>query len=294
MRDSEDAGGLLRFTRTREGLVAFLEAGPSTGSAEERPPLVLVHGFTGHREDFAEVLPSLARHRRVFVPDIRGHGDSSSDSGNLGWTFEQLVNDLLAFLDDREVDCCDLLGHSLGGFVALRFVLDHPARVRSLIFVSTAPETPAGLARAPFDRAAEIAEARGVHALQTLVEKVGRAAATPAVARRGEDYWAHHRRRYGAITPASYRGLGETFFDSVSFVDRLGEIEQPCLVMVGEEDEPWLPGAALFEQNLPQATRVTIPGAEHHPHQENPEAFLEAIERHLATVEATSASSRSS
>jgi pimeloyl-ACP methyl ester carboxylesterase len=55
-----------------------------------------------------------------------------------------------------------------------------------------------------------------------------------------------------------------------------------------------LPGAALFEQNLPQATRVTIPGAEHHPHQENPEAFLEAIERHLATVEATSASSRSS
>ena len=67
--------------------------------------------------------------------------------------------------------------------------------------------------------------------------------------------------------------------EELSGRQRLG-FEQP----VGEQDVDWLPGAALFEENLPNVRRGTIQDAEHHPHQENRAAFLEALESHLARV----------
>lgn len=278
-----------QIARTSEGEVAWSEAGPLEPQGADPVPLVLLHGFTGHRDDFTPVFDRLARDRRVLAPDIRGHGDSDSGPGASGWSFEQLVKDLIAFLDDRGIPVCDLLGHSMGGFVALRFALARPDRLRSLILESTAPELPAALARAGFEKAAEIAEARGVDGLQQLVERVGRAESGATAARRDEEHWAHHRRRYGAMTPASYRGLGQSLFDAPSLVGRLGDVDLPCLVIVGVEDAPWLPGADLFEQNLRDVSRVTLPASEHHPHQENQTAFLAAVASHLDAMRAKAA-----
>jgi len=53
---------------------------------------------------------------------------------------------------------------------------------------------------------------------------------------------------------------------------------------VGESDVDFLPGADLFEQHLPRVKRLTLPDAEHHPHQENPRAWFSAIETHLDDV----------
>src|SRR4030095_15713287 len=100
------------------------------GSGE--PPLLLVHGFTGSVLDWADVLPSLAEQRRVIAYDHRGHGDSPN-TGELGtYTIDQLVADLEDLVDDRGLASFHLLGHSMGGVVALRFVLAHAERVRSL------------------------------------------------------------------------------------------------------------------------------------------------------------------
>ena len=83
-----------RFVDTREGRIAWHEAG------EGGTPLVLLHGFTGHRDDFIGLLPEFGQRRRALAPDLRGHGDSVSGPGASGWSFDQLVNDLLA--DARE------------------------------------------------------------------------------------------------------------------------------------------------------------------------------------------------
>ena len=77
------------FVDTKEGRAAYHEAG------EGEPALVILHGFTGHRDDFVGILPSLGERRRVLAPDLRGHGDSEAGPGAEGWSFEQLVNDLL-------------------------------------------------------------------------------------------------------------------------------------------------------------------------------------------------------
>ena len=277
-----------KVAETALGRVSWIEARPASALAEDAVPLVLIHGFTGHRDDFIGVMSEIAelgQGRRVVVPDLRGHGNSDNKPGGLGWSFDQLVNDLVAFLDHLGLDRVDLLGHSMGGFVVLRFALAHPERVRSLILLCTGPEAAETLPKEAFLKGATIAEDRGIDGFQQLLEHVGRSDMSPRIANWAERYWNHHRRRLGAMTPASYRGLGAALFDSESLVPRLREIDLPTLVLVGEFDEDWLSGAELFEQNLARVHRVTLPNAEHHPHIENKQAFLAALESHFEAVE---------
>ncbi|MCR9093606.1 MAG: alpha/beta hydrolase [bacterium] len=270
-----------RFVGTAEGRVAYHEAG------DGEPALVILHGFTGHRDDFIGILPTLGERRRVLAPDLRGHGDSETGPGALGWSFEQLVNDLLAFLDAMGLERIDLLGHSVGGFVALRTALRAPERIRSLVLMCTAPETPSAMDPTGWQAAVAISAERGMDGLIPLAERAMRNDPFPGLAAWGdvERYYAHHRRRHASMTPESYREVGATFFESESLVAQLREVEMPALVLVGAQDHEWLPGADLFEQHLPAARRITIDGAEHHPHQENRAAFLEALETHLSGLE---------
>ena len=270
-------------SRVRIGDVemAWVEAGPGVAEDPDALPLVLVHGFTGHRDDWIEVLPVLGRRRRTIAIDLRGHGDSEALSKDCDYSFEQLMKDIAGLLDHLGVARCDLLGHSVGGMIVLRFALAHPERVHRLVFMNSAPEVPEALTRSAWEKASEIAEARGMAFLQELSEKAGRAEADPILATWGERYWRHQRRRLCAMTPESYRGIGRALFDSSSLVSRLPELSIPSLILVGDGDREFLPGAALFDQHLPNARRITIPDAGHHPHQENKTAWLEAIESFL-------------
>jgi pimeloyl-ACP methyl ester carboxylesterase len=242
-------------------------------------PLVMVHGFTGHREDFANVCDALAVSRRVVIPDLRGHGETSWRGP---YDFAALVDDLHALLDALGVGRCHLLGHSMGGMVTLRFALAHPERIASSIFMNTAPCRPEGLDRAFLERAGEYAVANGMASLQERIEKLGRERAKSVVGEWSvEDYWSHHRLRYLAMDPLAYLELGLAMTDQASLVPRLGELDHAALVVVGAEDGDFLPGADLFAAHLKHAQRVMIAGAGHHPHREQPAAWLAAVEAHL-------------
>ena len=92
------------------------------GSGE--PPLLLLHGFTGAALDFVDVIPALAAARRVVAYDQRGHGDSTNTGDASTYTFDQLTADLASFADARvSATPFDLLGHSMGGIISLRYVL---------------------------------------------------------------------------------------------------------------------------------------------------------------------------
>jgi pimeloyl-ACP methyl ester carboxylesterase len=252
---------------------------------------VLLHGLTGHRDDFRGVLPQLAEgnDRRWIAPDLRGHGDFShvgrgrADS----FTFDSLVADLAALLPALGIERCDLLGHSFGGMVALRFVLAHPERVSSLVLMDTGPVAPDGYDVALFEKAGAIGCARGMAFLQSKVEQVARANPDPSPSDRqtlkwADSYWLHHRLRYTAMDPVAYAALGVAMVEQEPVVARLGEIDCPTSILVGEDDVEFLRGADLMQAGLPRATRVTLPDAGHHPHRESPEAWLAAMRDHLA------------
>jgi pimeloyl-ACP methyl ester carboxylesterase len=101
-------------------------------------PLVLVHGFTGGRLDWVDVIDELRASSDVIRFDNRGHGESTNTGDEASYTIDALTADLLAIVDELDVERFHLLGHSLGGIVSMRFATTHVARLRSLILMDTA------------------------------------------------------------------------------------------------------------------------------------------------------------
>jgi len=251
---------------------------------------VLVHGFTGSRDDFREHVPELARLGRTLVLDLRGHGGTSNSGRAADYTLEGLVADLAAAFDALELARADLLGHSLGGMVALRFALAHPGRVASLVLMDTSARP----MKLPVPEALRTA-------LSTLVREQGVAALLPGMrqmaasnfapaARRtlermgAETFWERVERKLLAMDPVAWEALGRVLGDHAPVADRLGEIRCPTLVIVGAEDRPFLEPADELERGIRGAVRVTVPDAAHSPQLENPEAWAAAIRAHLARV----------
>ena len=253
-------------------------------------PFVLVHGFTGSRDDFREHVPELARLGRTIALDQRGHGGSSNSGRDQDYTLDGLVADLHAAFDALDLERVDLLGHSLGGMVTLRYALAHPERVASLVLMDTSA-SPIRMRFSEKARAgiAALAREQGMGALFTAMrEMASRNPDVPPSAKRTEErmgsevFWERVRRKLEAMDPVAWDALSRSLGEQVSVADRLGEIDCPTLVIVGAEDVAFLKPSDELERGIAGATRVTIPDAAHSPQLEHPEAWSAAIHAHLA------------
>jgi lipase len=102
----------------------------------DTPPLLCLHGVTGHGERFKRLAEEhwSARHR-VIAPDLRGHGRSGYDPP---WTFATHVADLIETLDALEIGAADWVGHSFGGRLILELSATHPERIRRAVLLDPA------------------------------------------------------------------------------------------------------------------------------------------------------------
>jgi len=255
-------------------------------------PFVLVHGFTGSRLDFAPRIAELAALGRIVLPDLRGHGESTNTGAADGYTLDQLGLDLLAFLDVLGIARCDLLGHSMGGMVALRAVLARPERFASLVLMNTSARAPADLSRDGVELAARVAREVGMAPLATILRarasspEAGRTEADRRLeAAWGDRYWEEWRfPNYHAMDPVAVGALGAALFDQIPLAARLGEIRCPTLVLVGSGDTGFRSAADELAQAIPGARLAVIPDAGHQPQLENPAAWIAALREHLARV----------
>src|SRR3954447_7750506 len=110
-------------------------------------PLLLVHGFTGAKEDFTDWLPDLAaRGWHAVAPDLRGHGGSSQPDREADYSLAQFADDMVGLVDALGWDRFVLLGHSMGGMIAQQLALSTAgARLDGLVLMDTSPSTPEGL-----------------------------------------------------------------------------------------------------------------------------------------------------
>lgn len=143
--------------------------GDVTLSGTERgsgPPVVLLHGLTATRRYVVMGSSALERSgHRVISYDARGHGHSTGAAGPRDYAYLELIDDLRAVLDDRQVDRAVLAGASMGAHTLLGFALAHPERVAGLLVITPAhidgrEESEGSLAR--WDRLAEGLRSDGV------------------------------------------------------------------------------------------------------------------------------------
>lgn len=254
------------------------------------PPFVLVHGFTGSRDDWKEHLPHLAERGRTLAVDQRGHGGSTNTGDAKSYQIDQLVADLAGFLDVVGAPEIDLLGHSMGGGVALGFVLAHPERVRSLILMDTL----SGKFEIPDDAnkllevAGKIAREHGMETLYRLTRAASESnAKTPPAVKRcietmgPELYWARAHQKHLAMDPVAFTARGAALVKTTGVTDRLCEIACPTTVIVGAEDEPFLAPSELMAERIAGARKVVIENAAHCPQVEAPDAWRAAVDAHL-------------
>ncbi|MFT6916700.1 MAG: esterase [Motiliproteus sp.] len=104
--------------------------------SDNNPPLVILHGLFGSQDNWAGQANALAEHYQVWALDLRNHGRSDWDRDT---GYAAMSDDLLQFIDTKRFDQILLLGHSMGGKVAMQFALDNPHRVEKLIVVDIAP-----------------------------------------------------------------------------------------------------------------------------------------------------------
>ena len=242
-------------------------------------PLLLVHGFTGAKEDFSEWLePLAARGWHAVAPDLRGHGASAQPAADDAYTFTLFAEDVVGLADAMGWDSFCLLGHSMGGMVAQVVATTWPSRVRALVLMDTGHGPVEGLDPDLVAAAVGIVRDQGMGALVAVMADRTSPLDTPAHQRllaEKPGYAAFEERKMRASSPHLYCSMAVRFLDAADRLDDLRSLPAtlPVLVMVGEQDAPFLAPSQRMAKAIAGAALVVIPDAGHSPQFENPDAW---------------------
>ena len=250
-------------------------------------PLLLLHGFTGSKLDFHDQVPWFTDQFRVLAPDQRGHGESSNLGRVDAYTIDVLVEDLGGFLNAIGIGCVHLLGHSMGGMVAMRFALRYPERLASLMLMDTAAEPMTIFPPALREQLAKEVRANGCASRVNMMRELPMSDA----AARGRDFlgsdehWRRVELKLSQMDPEAWVALGDEIANQPSVLSELHAIEVPTTILVGEFDVPFVEPSARMAQAIPGARLETIPLAGHCPQYENADVWRTVVHAHLARAD---------
>ena len=237
-------------------------------------PLVLIHGFPLDHTIWDGILPYLEGHLRMIRPDLRGFGKSEATEGV--YTMRLLASDIAALLDLLTIPHAVLVGHSMGGYVALAFAQAYPERILGLGLVAS--------------------QAAG----DTPERRMGRIAIAEEVIKNGSRPFAElnapqltddaglQKQLYEMIlhtNPTSIAAAQKGMAERPDMLPFLPEIKVPAVVMHGTADR-LIPVERARESagRLPKGRFIEIPGANHMPMMEMPAKTAEPVNQLCAEV----------
>jgi pimeloyl-ACP methyl ester carboxylesterase len=231
----------------------------------EGVPLLLSGALCTTRENYrSNVEPLVAAGAQVVLWDYRGHGRSESPDDPSAYSLDHVIDDLGRVLDWAAPGRPAIVGGlSFGGLASLHFAHRNPARVCGLLLIDSGPgfKNPEAQAawEASVEKTASYVEAKGCAAFvagRAAVTLIGTQPDLPAarvaaeaIAEQNPIGLAHFARQVAALAPP--------------VIDELPQIAAPALVVIGENDKPYLRAAEVMTARLPNARRLGIPGAGH-------------------------------
>jgi pimeloyl-ACP methyl ester carboxylesterase len=218
-----------------------------------------LHGLADTRQVWRGLAPSLARRGRVVLADQRGHGDSDAPPGP--YSLAALAADVAAVLDATGLPRATLVGHSMGGVVAMAAALAYPKRVEGLVLLGTTGQCSARVAQW-YERIAQAGEREGLTGI------------------RREIYGARSNREIRGDAhgmAAVTRCLATLHRDPLTPL--LARLRCPALLVVGETDPMGSRPSELLRESIPDSRLVVLPGLGHWTHVEAPARVAEEIAR---------------
>lgn len=230
------------------------------------PVVLLSHGYSATTRMWTGQVEALKDDYRVITWDMRGHGQSDSPDDPKAYSEQATVDDMAAILKHLGIDKAVIGGLSLGGYMSLAFNVAHPEMVRALMLFDTGPGYKNPVGREGWNetarKRAEVFESKGLDALGSSAEV----------------RIAQHRSAQGLAHAA--RGMLAQFDSRI--IESLPEIKVPTLVLVGDNDTPFLGGTDYMANKIPNATKVVIENAGHASNIDQPEAFNAEVRKFLA------------
>lgn len=266
--------------------------GQAVPAGRDGDPLVLAHGFSDCTEGWRPMVLPLAAGRQLLLYDVRGHGRSSAPEEPCHYSIETFAADQRALMLALGIERAHIGGVSMGGMIAVRFALDYPEMVSSLLICdSTAgngpPEGEAGrfehLLREYFSAMEHVAQKYG---LAELAERMLQWSKT------NDPHFADNpepedmtRQRLARITLHGFLGAAQAIRERPDLVARLNEVRAPTLVLVGEWDN-FLPCARVAHEAIQGSRFVLIHRSGHGTDNWRPPVFQRAVGEFLAAAEA--------
>lgn len=237
-------------------------------------PLVLLHGLFGSADNWGSIAKHFSQHYQVISVDLRNHGRSPHSDSQ---TYPDMAEDLLAVLDALGLSQVHLLGHSLGGKVAMQFATQYPDRVNKLIVVDMAM-------RAYPDRYTQLMD-------HMLAVDLGQMASRNEVDNALKDAIPNLRVRQFLLTNLvkneahlqwriNLPALKANYATLIAAI--AVRFDPPSLFIRGERsDYVQASDIAELQRHFPQAEFVSLP-TDHWVHAEQPELFIQAVENFIA------------
>ncbi len=262
-------------TREIEAAGSTLRVGMA-GQGQDGVPVLLIHGFGGDMQNWTLLMEPLSADRPVYALELPGHGQSQKavpDASMAG-----LAKATIAALDALDVKAAHLVGHSMGGAVALAAALAAPGRVASLTLIASAGLP--GAAVNP-DYLNGFIDARRARDLQPVAEMLF---ADKAMASKELVEQLSRFKRIDGVEEAlsALRDAMLNGDELAGLAKRVGEIAAPLLVIAASADEIV---SGPDQSALPKAARfLMIEGAGHLPQIERADAVAAAIKAHIGAA----------
>ncbi len=246
--------------------------------------VVFLHGMTGSTRDWINQISVLSPKYRVVALDQRGHGKSVAPTREEQYSIPIFADDVVALLRMLDIKKCCLAGHSIGGFTALQFALEHSDMLAALVLVDTSSGQ---FARDPSvaqvrQKQNELARSQGMEAAfeygiannPMMIERLQRHPELREVTQRKMLMTSVDGYIYG------WSSIGK--WESVT--PRLSEIRVSALIYRGEEDVGFTEAVQVLIEGIADSELVTFKGVGHNPHEEAPDAFNEALLKFLDRI----------
>jgi pimeloyl-ACP methyl ester carboxylesterase len=250
-------------------------------------PVILIHGLAASLFDWNDLLPALAgADYAAYALDLLGHGQSLKPDNLDAYTVENVFAHFSTWVDSLQLDePLILVGHSLGGYLSIRYALRHSERVRALVLTDpfyTLNQLPFYLRL--YYRHPIVNPAIVTHLPEWLIRSV--VDLTSLSIRNGYVLPKNARSQTAADYKRVHPGIFSLLHTAQDLTPYLSSVSQPTLVLWGERDQTLAP--TLFQKilnEIPNASGSGIPGAGHVPHQSHPVEFNRRVLEFLRTVD---------
>ena len=241
-------------------------------------PVIILHGLFGASDNWLTIARQLSTDYKLILPDLRNHGRSFKSET---FDYQSMSNDLVHFIEENGIDDPIIIGHSMGGKVAMNFAVNHQSMLSKLIVVDIGPKAYPihhqqilkGLNNLDLTNIKSRKEADD--SLSHYVEEAGVRQFLLKNLDRNEDGVFTWKLNLPIIT-REIESVGEALSAENTF-------SKPSLFVKGEKSE-YIVGddSLLISQIFPGSRIVSIPGAGHWVHAENPLEFLSEIKAFLS------------